>query len=90
MARDQITGCAAVPGTRPEDHVSRDLGDGSTDSALSGWCGSLGVHTAQAEECRMVSQEVLPFPPTRSASMAGRTMQESVYERRVAAASAAR
>ena len=31
----------------------------------------------------MVSQEVLPFPRTRSASTAGRTMQESVYERRV-------
>jgi len=28
-------------------------------------------------------QEVLPFPPTPSASIAGRTMQESTYERRV-------
>jgi arylsulfatase A-like enzyme len=29
------------------------------------------------------AQEVLPFPPTPSASIAGRTMQESVYKRRV-------
>jgi arylsulfatase A-like enzyme len=29
------------------------------------------------------AQEVLPFPPTPSASIAGRTMQESVYLRRV-------
>ena len=28
-------------------------------------------------------QDVLPFPPTPSASIAGRTMQESVYHRRV-------
>jgi arylsulfatase A-like enzyme len=30
------------------------------------------------------SQDVLPFPPTPSASIAGRTLQESVYQRRVA------
>ena len=30
-----------------------------------------------------VMPEVLPFPPTPSASIAGRTMQESVYHRRV-------
>ena len=30
-----------------------------------------------------MSQDSLPFPPTPSASIAGRTMQESVYERRV-------
>ena len=30
-----------------------------------------------------VKQDSLPFPPTPSASIAGRTMQESVYERRV-------
>lgn len=82
-ARDQITGCAAVPGSRSKDHVSPSLGDGSTQYALSGWSGSLGVQTARGEEYRMVSQEVLPFPRTRSASTAGRTMQESVYERRV-------
>jgi arylsulfatase A-like enzyme len=29
------------------------------------------------------AQEVLPFPPTPSASTGGRTMQESVYKRRV-------
>ena len=29
------------------------------------------------------AQDVLPFPPTPSASIAGRTMQESVYHRRV-------
>ena len=29
------------------------------------------------------AQEVLPFPPTPTASIAGRTMQESVYHRRV-------
>ncbi len=28
-------------------------------------------------------QDVLPFPPTQSASIAGRTMQESVYNKRV-------
>src|SRR5579872_2200127 len=28
-------------------------------------------------------QDSLPFPPTPSASIAGRTMQESVYKRRV-------
>jgi hypothetical protein len=28
-------------------------------------------------------QDALPFPPTPSASVAGLTMQESVYERRV-------
>ncbi len=31
----------------------------------------------------MNPQDVLPFPPTPSASIAGRTMQESVYEQRV-------
>jgi arylsulfatase A-like enzyme len=31
----------------------------------------------------IAAQEVLPFPPTPSASIAGRTMQESVYRRRV-------
>ena len=31
----------------------------------------------------MNAQEVLPFPPTPSASTAGRTMQESVYQQRV-------
>src|SRR5271156_6781039 len=30
----------------------------------------------------VAAQEVLPFPPTPSASIAGRTMQESVYHRR--------
>jgi hypothetical protein len=29
------------------------------------------------------AQEVLPFPPTPSASRAGRTMQESSYQNRV-------
>jgi hypothetical protein len=32
---------------------------------------------------RTLSAESLPFPPTPSASTAGRTMQESVYKRRV-------
>lgn len=32
---------------------------------------------------RLPRQDVLPFSPTPSASMAGRTMQESTYERRV-------
>ena len=31
----------------------------------------------------MNPQEVLPFPPVPSASIAGRTLQESVYEQRV-------
>ena len=32
---------------------------------------------------KAVNQASLPFPPTPSASIAGRTMQESVYKRRV-------
>ena len=32
---------------------------------------------------KLPTQDVLPFPPTPSASIAGRTMQESVYQRRV-------
>lgn len=32
---------------------------------------------------QVAAQEVLPFPPTPSASIAGRTMQESVYKQRV-------
>src|ERR1700677_2357413 len=32
-----------------------------------------------------IKQDSLPFPPTPSASIAGRTMQESVYKRRVEA-----
>ena len=36
-----------------------------------------------ADEKITCSQESLPFPPTPSASIAGRTMQESVYKQRV-------
>ncbi len=32
---------------------------------------------------RLPAQEALPFPPTHSASIAGRTMQDSVYRQRV-------
>src|ERR1700704_2041016 len=32
---------------------------------------------------KAIKQDSLPFPPTPSASIAGRTMQESVYKRRV-------
>lgn len=32
---------------------------------------------------KAIRQDSLPFPPTPSASIAGRTMQESVYKRRV-------
>ena len=32
---------------------------------------------------KVIKQDYLPFPPTPSASIAGRTMQESVYKRRV-------
>ena len=32
---------------------------------------------------KLEKQESLPFPPTLSASIAGRTMQESVYQPRV-------
>ena len=35
------------------------------------------------EEMSLSSQDVLPFPPTPSASIAGRTMQESTYQQRV-------
>ena len=41
-----------------------------------------GNTTAQMQ-APVMAQEVLPFPPTPSASIAGRTMQESVYHRRV-------
>ena len=34
-------------------------------------------------EHKAIKQDSLPFPPTPSASIAGRTMQESVYKRRV-------
>jgi arylsulfatase len=36
-----------------------------------------------AADHRLPAQDVLPFPPTPSASIAGRIMQESVYNRRV-------
>ena len=36
-----------------------------------------------SENEKAIKQDYLPFPPTPSASVAGRTMQESVYERRV-------
>ena len=39
-----------------------------------------GTHTAFP---KLPAQDVLPFPPTPSASVAGRTMQESIYQRRV-------
>jgi arylsulfatase len=42
--------------------------------------------TAAAEASarqRLPAQDVLPFPPTPSASVAGRTMQDSVYKQRV-------
>ncbi len=39
--------------------------------------------TTELPRAPAMAQEVLPFPPTPSASIAGRTMQESVYHRRV-------
>jgi hypothetical protein len=36
-----------------------------------------------AKDEKISKQDSLPFPPTPSASIAGRTMQESVYKRRV-------
>src|ERR1700733_8032295 len=36
-----------------------------------------------ADDKKAAKQDSLPFPPTPSASTAGRTMQESVYKRRV-------
>ncbi len=41
--------------------------DGKTKEAATQWP-------------RLPAQEVLPFPPTPSASLAGRTMQDSVYK----------
>jgi hypothetical protein len=38
---------------------------------------------AMSEQNKAVKQDSLPFPPTPTASIAGRTMQESVYKRRV-------
>src|SRR5580658_10274767 len=34
-------------------------------------------------DSKLIKQDSLPFPPTPSASIAGRTMQESIYKRRV-------
>lgn len=34
-------------------------------------------------DSKTIKQDSLPFPPTPTASIAGRTMQESVYKRRV-------
>ena len=31
----------------------------------------------------VLAQEILPFPPTPSASIAGLTMQDSIYKKRV-------
>jgi arylsulfatase len=42
-----------------------------------------GKAAAQPAFSKLPSQEVLPFPPTPSASIAGRTVQESVYRQRV-------
>ena len=39
--------------------------------------------TTELARAPVMAQEVLPFPPTPSASIAGRTMQESVYHGRV-------
>ena len=36
-----------------------------------------------SDDKKAAKQDSLPFPPTPSASIAGRTMQESVYKRRV-------
>jgi arylsulfatase A-like enzyme len=36
-------------------------------------------------DTRLIPHDVLPFPPTPSASIAGRAIQESVYARRVQA-----
>jgi arylsulfatase A-like enzyme len=43
----------------------------------------MGDETIHPGGRRLPAQEVLPFPPTPSASRAGRTMQESSYENRV-------
>ena len=42
-----------------------------------------GERIIMTDEKKAASAESLPFPPTPSASIAGRTMQESVYKRRV-------
>ena len=55
---------------------------GTSLIAAAAAAGTLPPAPAQA-------QEVLPFPPTPSASTAGRTMQESVYKRRRRPASSA-
>ena len=51
------------------------MGVASDDGDVSGARTSRGL--------RLPAQEALPFPPTPSASRAGRTMQESSYENRV-------
>ena len=47
------------------------------------------IRVDKERKLEVEKQESLPFPPTPSASRAGRTMQESVYHRRVDAAPAA-
>jgi arylsulfatase A-like enzyme len=49
----------------------------SQDGMQSQTSDNLGV------DHKVAKQDYLPFPPTPSASIAGRTMQESVYKRRV-------
>src|SRR3954470_20510743 len=48
------------------------------------WFAALAISGAMAAPRTPAgAQDVLPFPPTPSASIAGRTMQESVYGQRV-------
>ena len=47
------------------------------------WFSCLGIALSMVFAATASSQEVLPFPPTPSASTAGLTMQDSTYKKRV-------
>ena len=68
--------------TGPKDFYLRSvLGFvGQSDSRLNHRSGNSLGKTMPTDD-KLIKQDSLPFPPTPSASIAGRTMQESVYRR---------
>src|SRR5258708_40221964 len=55
----------------------------TSENETEGDQGSQQAAVAASAWPRLPAQEVLPFPPTPSPSIAGRTMQDSVYKQRV-------
>ena len=70
-------------GTKPASH--HDIADGQrlAMAAPKNDANDQTATTAASAWPRLPTQDVLPFPPTPSASIAGRTMQDSVYRQRV-------